>query len=346
MTENRCFIIAEAGVNHNGSLSSALEMIQVAAECGADAIKFQTFSADKLVTKYAKTANYQKENGGFENQYEMLKGLELKESDYPGLIDACSKYNIEFMSTPFDEEALDFLVSLGMRRIKVPSGELTNLPFLRKIASKNLPIILSTGMGTIEEIEEAVDVIESERAKHQYAEPIGSILTILHCTSNYPCPNNQANLKAISTIKDKFSVPVGYSDHTLSINIAYICMGLGVSVYEKHFTLDKNLPGPDHLASLLPEELKTMINNIRTSEIALGNGVKEPTASELDVRKLVRKSCALNKNKKAGDFISSEDLILLRPGTGIEPKFIDQLVNRRLKTDVMTNDLLQWSNVE
>lgn len=344
--QSSCFIIAEAGVNHNGCINRALNMIQIAAKSGADAIKFQTFTAEKLVTKIAKTADYQKTNCGHDNQYEMLKQLELKESDYPRLVEECAKYNIEFMSTPFDEDALEMLVSVGMKRIKIPSGELTNLPFIRAIARKNLPLILSTGMGTLEEIGEAVHAIRDERIQREFLEPLDQILTILHCTSNYPCPIEQANLRAMVTIKNTFSLPIGYSDHTLGIEIAPICLGLGATVYEKHFTLDKNLPGPDHCASLDPDELTTFVTKIRMAEDALGSFDKKPTPSELEIRKIVRKSLALKQAKKAGDVIDQKDIHCLRPGTGIEPKFLDTVIGKRLKTDVDADTILMWEYFE
>lgn len=339
-----CFVIAEAGVNHNGCIKRALKMVEVAAKAGADAIKFQTFKADNLVTETAETATYQQNNTGYKNQYEMLKNLELKEADYPLLIEKCKEHNIEFMSTPFDEEALEMLVSLGMKYIKIPSGELTNLPFLKKIARKNLPIILSTGMATLAEIEEAAQAISQERKSQGFNEPLKNVLTILHCTSNYPCPLEEANLRAICTIREKFGLPVGYSDHTLGTVIAPICLGLEVTVYEKHFTLDKNLPGPDHCASLDPEELKEMMHKIRSAEAALGSAEKKPTEAELTIRKIVRKSIALKVDKKCGEVINEDDIHFLRPGTGIEPKYVDDVVGRVLNTDINKNNLIEWSN--
>lgn len=344
--KNKCFIIAEAGVNHNGCIDRALEMIKVAASAGADAIKFQTFTAENLVTQSAKTADYQKNNSGCDNQYQMLKKLELKESDYPRLIEESVKNNIEFMSTPFDEEALDMLVSLGMKRIKVPSGELTNLPFLKKIASKNLPIILSTGMADLHEIEEAVQVINDERKKQGFVDTLTNHLTILHCTSNYPCEPDHANLRAITTIKKQLALPVGYSDHTLGIDIAVVCIGLEVCVYEKHFTLDKTLSGPDHQASLSPPELNEMIKKIRFAERTMGSFEKKPSNSELEIRKIVRKSVAINKDKKAGQPVNAEDIHFLRPGTGIEPKHSDTILGRILKNDAKKNTIIHWDDLD
>lgn len=342
----RCFIIAEAGINHNGCLNRALQMIEVAAKAGADAIKFQTFKTENLVTENAATATYQQNNTGHKNQYEMLKKLELKDSDYPILVQACEKNKIEFMSTPFDNEALEMLIALGMKYIKIPSGELTNLPFLKQAASKNLPLILSTGMATLDEIKDAVQTIREERKNKQFNEPLEKILTILHCTSNYPCPPEEANLRAIQTIRDTFSLPVGYSDHTLGTTSAPICLGLGITVYEKHFTLDTTLPGPDHCASLNPEELKEVIEIIRHAEIALGNSEKIPTDSELVIRKIVRKSIAWKENKKIGQIISEADVHFLRPGTGIEPKNLDKIIGRSLLTDVTKNELINWIEFE
>jgi N,N'-diacetyllegionaminate synthase len=342
---NHCYVIAEAGVNHNGDLSKAIEMIEAAANAGADAIKFQTFKAENLVSLHAKTAQYQKDNAGHENQYEMLKSLELSYKDYTSLIQKSSECKIEFMSTPFEEESLDFLIGLGMKKIKVASGEITNLPFLRYMATKNLPIILSTGMSSIEEIQEAIATIHDERMICGFDEPLQSILTILHCTSNYPCPLADANLRAITTIKETFFLPIGYSDHTVSLDVALVCMGLGMSVYEKHFTLDKNLPGPDHKASLDPQELKEVIAKIRRAELSLGNGEKRATPEELDVRKLVRKSIVLVVNKEKGALITRSDIRLLRPGTGLPPKDMDQVISAKTARNLTAGTMLEWSDL-
>ena len=342
---NHCYVIAEAGVNHNGDLNKAIEMIEVAAHAGADAIKFQTFKAENLVSLHAKTAQYQKDNAGHDNQYKMLKSLELSYKDYQSLIQKTTECNIEFMSTPFEEESLDFLIGLGMKKIKVASGEITNFPFLKYMATKNLPIILSTGMSSLEEIQEAIAIIRDERMNCGFHEPLQSILTILHCTSNYPCPIKDANLKAITTIKENFHLPIGYSDHTVSLDIALVCMGLGMSVYEKHFTLDKNLPGPDHKASLDPQELKEVISKIRMAELSLGNGEKRATPEELDVRKLVRKSILLVVNKEKGSIITYSDIRLLRPGTGMPPKNVVQVIGAKAARDLTEGTMLEWGDL-
>lgn len=342
---NKCFIIAEAGVNHNGELSKALEMIDVASSAGADAIKFQTFSADRLVSLDAKTAAYQKNNAGHDTQYEMLKKLELSERDHRILFEHCQDKGIEFMSTPFDFESLDFLLSLGMKKIKVPSGEITNLPFLEVIASKNLFTILSTGMATLDEISEAVDIFRNQHLNFNSTQPLSEVLTILHCTSNYPCPIEDANLLAIKTIHDAFSLPVGYSDHTLSLDIALVCLGLGAKVYEKHFTLDKTLPGPDHAASLEPADLKVLVDNIRFAEKCLGSPEKSPTPAELDVKKLVRKSIVLNKEKSAGEIIYEQDISFLRPGTGLEPKHYKRIVGATLRRPIPKGHFLSEEDI-
>lgn len=330
---NSCFIIAEAGVNHNGDMDLALQMIDIAAEAGADAVKFQTFTADRLVSLDAKTAAYQKNNAGYDSQYEMLKKLELSDSDHRTLLERCKKKNIEFMSTPFDEESLDFLVDLGMKKIKVGSGELTNIPFIKKIAEKNLQTIISTGMATLEEISESINAFLDVRNKLGYSEPIEQILTILHCTSNYPCPIQDANLRSMKTIHDAFNLPVGYSDHTLSTDLAFVAVGLGAKIYEKHFTLDKSFNGPDHAASLDPSELWQLVKNIRFAEECLGSNEKKPTMEEIEIRKLVRKSIVINTSKKSGETIKAEDVSFLRPGTGLEPKFFDEVIGKKLNKD-------------
>ncbi len=341
----KCFIIAEAGVNHNGDIQRALEMIDVASEAGADAVKFQTFSAERLVSLDAKTASYQKINAGYDNQYEMLKKLELSEDDHKILFNRCKEKKIEFMSTPFDEESLDFLVSIGMKRIKVASGELTNIPFLRKIAAKNLPTILSTGMASLEEIAEALKAFQAERLSCNLISPLSTALTILHCTSNYPCPIEDANLLAIRTIHDAFHLPVGYSDHTLSLNLPLVCIGLGSRVYEKHFTLDKNLHGPDHAASLDPSELKTLVENIRFAEKCLGSAEKVPTIEELEIKKLVRKSIVIKSDKNKGDRISEGDIAFLRPGTGLPPKYYDQIIGAIVARPVKKGSFLSMDDI-
>lgn len=313
----KTFVIAEAGVNHNGSDELALKLVDAAAACGADAVKFQTFRADKLVVPGARKAEYQQRATGDGDQHGMLKRLEMSEALHVALIERCSAVGIEFMSTPFDEEAADFLVGLGMRRIKIPSGEIVNHPLLRHLAAKGLPLILSTGMADLEEVREAVAVIAQARAGAGHEQPLADVLTILHCTSNYPAACSDVNLRAMQTIADATGVPVGYSDHTLGLAVSTAAVALGARVIEKHFTLDKSMEGPDHGASLSVEELAALIRQIRDVEAALGSSVKAPSASELPVRALVRRSVTAHGPIRAGATVRAEDLVLLRPGGGI-----------------------------
>ncbi|MEY4564104.1 MAG: N-acetylneuraminate synthase [Pseudomonadota bacterium] len=340
------FVIAEAGVNHNGSEDLALQLVDMAARCGADAVKFQTFSADKLVRQGAEKAEYQKQATGGGDQHSMLKQLEMSEDLHRRLFARCAEQGIEFMSTPFDEEAADFLVALGMRRIKVPSGEITNHPFLRFLVAKDLPLILSTGMADLGEILEAVEVIAAERQRLGLTRPLAEVLTILHCTSNYPASPHDVHLRAMATIAAATCVSVGYSDHTLGVAVSTAAVALGATVIEKHFTLDKNLPGPDHQASLSLDELTQMITQIRTVEQCLGGTEKKPTASELPVRALVRRSVTTLADLPAGAVITADDVVLLRPGNGIAPKELELVLGRKLKQAVKAGSTLQWSDVE
>lgn len=339
------FIIAEAGVNHNGSAKLAIELVDIAADSGADAIKFQTFSADKLVRQGAQKAEYQKAATGDGDQHSMLKKLEMSQELHQKLILRCEERGIEFMSTAFDEEALDFLLQHGMKRIKIPSGEITNFPFIRHIASKNVPIIMSTGMATIDEIVEAKDIIITTREQCGHIEPIDQVLTILHCTSNYPAAPEDVNLSAMNTIKSVTNVPIGYSDHTLGISVSTGAVALGAIVIEKHFSKSRDLPGPDHKASLEPKELKELVSNIRTVSKSLGSSEKKPTLTELPVRELVRRSVTVDNDLKAGQIISKDDLVLMRPGTGILPKFIDDVVGKVACKDINSGSTLNWSDI-
>lgn len=338
------FIIAEAGVNHNGSEELALELVNVAARCGADAVKFQTFKADKLVRKGAAKAAYQEAATGGGDQHSMLLRLEMSEALHLRLFERCAELGIEFMSTPFDSEAADFLVGLGMRRIKIPSGEITNHPFLRHLARKDRPLILSTGMATLEEIVAATAVIREEREHLGLSAPLVSMLTILHCTSNYPAVVEDVNLRAMRTIAAEVEMPVGYSDHTLGLAVSTAAVALGATVIEKHFTLDKSLPGPDHKASLSPDELAALVGQIRAVESALGSPEKRPTAAELPVRELVRRSVTSARDLKAGRPISMDDLCLLRPGTGIPPREYETVNGRVPAHDIPAGTTLQWSD--
>jgi N,N'-diacetyllegionaminate synthase len=332
------FIIAEAGVNHNGDAERALDMVATAAGAGADAIKFQTFSAEKLVGPKADKAAYQKRETGEGGQMAMLKALEMSEDLHVRLIARCAECGIEFMSTPFDEAAADFLIGLGMKRIKIPSGELTNHPFLRFLAAKDLPLILSTGMADMAEVEEAVAVIASVR-------PGAGRLTVLHCTSNYPAALDEVNLRAMNAIAARTGMPVGYSDHTLGSEVAVAATALGARVIEKHFTLDRTLPGPDHRASLEPGELKAMIAQIRGVELALGSDVKAPSPAELEVRGVARRSVTAARDLAAGTTLGEGDLILLRPATGIAPRHLDELAGRTLQRAVEAGTPLAWEDL-
>ena len=341
----KTFIIAEAGVNHNGDENLALRLVEVAARSGADAVKFQTFSADKLTRKGAAKADYQKQTTGEGDQHGMLKALEMSECLHRHLFAHCADLDIEFMSTAFDEEALDFLVSLGIKRIKVPSGEITNAPFLRYMASKGLPMVVSTGMAELQEVIAAVDIIRDERSKRGFSEPLAERVTILHCTSNYPAESTDVNLRAMNTMARATGLPVGYSDHTLGLAVSTGAVALGASVIEKHFTLDTALPGPDHRASLEPDQLAALVRQIRDVEKALGSDIKAPTASELPVRDLVRRSVTTIRQLNAGATVSREDVTLMRPGTGIPPIELEKVIGRKSARWISAGETLTWSDL-
>jgi N-acetylneuraminate synthase len=341
--QNKCFIIAEAGVNHNGSIERALEMVKVAAEAGADAIKFQSFKTASVISKGTKKVEYQaKSTGDDGDQFSMVRNLELDEEQHKLLVKESEKYGIEFMSTPFDKWSMDLLSSLGMKRIKIASGEITNKPLIDYLASFNLPIIISTGMTSLDEIGEAVYWIEKKRAELGFNEPLIEKLSILHCTSNYPAEPQNVNLNAMGTIAEEFKLPVGYSDHTLGLEVSIAAMAVGGTIIEKHFTLDKTLSGPDHQASLAPEELSALVSAIRNIEKAMGTPIKQPTASELPVRELVRRSIFINKALIAGSEITLDDLAYLRPGDGIGPKLTNEVIGRRLNRNVEEMTKLSW----
>lgn len=341
---SRVFIIAEAGVNHNGDEALAMQLVEIAAACGADAVKFQTFSADKLVAKGAAKASYQARETGDGDQHSMLRALELSDAAHARLARACLQHRIEFMSTPFDESATDMLLHLGMRRIKVPSGELTNLPFLRFLSAKGVPLILSTGMADLREIDTAVKIVKDIWAQTGLALPADG-LTVLHCTSNYPAEFKDVNLNAMQTIGREIGVPVGYSDHTLGIAVSTAAVALGATVIEKHFTIDKRMSGPDHSASLNPDELKAMVDSIRAVEQCLGSATKAPTATELPIRALVRRSVTLLHDLSAGETIRSEDIALLRPGTGIPPADLERVPGHQTKRALAAGTTLSWSDL-
>lgn len=339
------YVIAEAGVNHNGSEELAMELIDVAAKAGAQAVKFQTFKAEKLVAKGTATAKYQQQQTGNTDQFAMLKGLELQESAYPRLIEHCNRLGIEFLSTPFDIESAHFLVDLGMNKIKVPSGELTNIPFIKQLASFDLPLILSTGMADMDEVNDAVNVIKQARIELGFVTPLSQMLTILHCTSNYPAADENVNLSAITTLKNSFDVPIGYSDHTEGIVVSVAAAALGAVVLEKHFTTDCNLPGPDHKASIEAGALAELVAQAQRVARCLGTGVKQPTKSELPIKKLVRRSIVAATDLRTGHCITKDDLMLLRPGTGIAPKEFEAVVGRVLNTNIAAGDLLTWDDL-
>jgi N-acetylneuraminate synthase len=327
-----CFFIAEAGVNHNGNVEMAHRLVDAAAEAGATAIKFQTFKAEHLVTPSAQKADYQRQRvEKSESQFEMLKELELDTEAYPALLAHCRDKGILFLSSPFDEESADFLEDLGVPAFKTPSGEITNLKYLSYIARKGKPMIVSTGMSYLGEVEAAVRTIEG----------VGNYdLILLHTVSNYPADPTTINLKAMKTMSDAFGVLVGYSDHTVGMEIPWAAVALGACVVEKHFTLDRNLPGPDHSASIEPAELKRLVEGIRIVEKALGTGRKEPLESETDTARAARKSLVSASFIPAGTVITEDLVSIKRPGTGLPPGFLGYLVGCRTRMDIPADTVL------
>lgn len=332
---SRTLIIAEAGVNHNGDLKLAQRLIDVAADAGADCVKFQTFRAARQVTRFAQKANYQiKAADREETQYDMLLRLELSPEIHKELIAYCAKRNIQFLSTAFDLESADLLKELGQSLFKIPSGEITNFKYLNHVGQFASDIILSTGMSTLGEIEAAIKVLE-QAGTPRYK------ITILHCTTEYPTPMIDVNLRAMQTISTAFGVDVGYSDHTPGIEVAIAAVAMGASVIEKHFTLDRDLPGPDHKASLEPVELKRMVSAIRNIEIALGDGIKRLTSSEAKNKPVVRKSLVAKQRIKAGDIFSEHNLTTKRPGTGISPMRWNEVMGRIAPRDFEEDELIE-----
>lgn len=332
------FIIAEAGVNHNGNLELALRLIDAAADAGADAVKFQTFRAEDLAAPSAEMAEYQKQNLGVqESQFDMLKKLELAEADYPALLERCRERNILFISTPHSgQQSLDFLVRLNVPAIKLGSGELTNLPFLRSVARYGRPVILGTGMATMDEIEEALEAMRSAG---------GRDFVFLHCTSNYPCRLSEVNMRAMQTMAERLNVLVGYSDHTLDLQVPVMAVAMGACVIEKHFTLSRTLPGPDHVASLEPHELRQMVENIRKAETILGHAHKRPNPSELSTMAVARKSLVTLAPVRAGERFTSENVGIKRPGTGILPKYLDRVQSQVAGRDLPAGHVLMPDDV-
>ncbi len=331
----KTLIIAEAGVNHNGDLALARQLIDVAAEAGADLVKFQTFTADRLATRAAPKADYQSQStGNRESQYEMLRSLELSPTMHRQLIAHCQTRNIGFLSTGFDIESIDLLVTLGQEHFKIPSGEITNLPYLRHIGRLDKAVILSTGMATLDEVEAAIDALE--RAGTPRAN-----LTVLHCTTEYPAPMAEVNLRAMQSMQSAFGVKVGYSDHTLGIEVAIAAVAMGATLIEKHFTLDRSLPGPDHQASLEPAELRNMVAAIRNVEAALGDGIKRLMPSEAKNKPVARKSLVASRAIKAGEVFSAENITAKRPGTGISPMRWDEIAGRSAPRDFAVDELIE-----
>lgn len=329
-------IIAEAGVNHNGDINLAFELIEAAVLAGADIVKFQSFQSHNLASPIAEKATYQKETTeASESQLAMLQKLELSPEQHQQLVNYCKGFDIEFLSTAFDCNSVDLLSSIGLRRWKIPSGEITNLPYLRKIGSLNLPVILSTGMANLGEIEAAINVLEiSGMLRDQ--------ITVLHCTTEYPAPFHEVNLRAMQTISQAFGVSVGYSDHTAGISVPIAAVAMGATIIEKHLTLDCTMDGPDHRASLEPEQFKAMVQEIRTIEKVLGDGIKVPTMSERENKLIARKSLVAACPIKAGEQFVAQNIIAKRPGYGISPMQWDELIGRTANRDYSVNELIDW----
>jgi len=328
-------IIAEAGVNHNGSLETAKQLVVAASETGANMVKFQTFSADRLVTKSANKAEYQNQTtDALESQHAMIRKLELSLEMHKDLILFCKQCNIEFFSTGFDIQSIDLLVDLGLEQFKIPSGEITNLPYLRYIGKYGKQLILSTGMANLGEIEAALDALETSGTQRKY-------ITVLHCNTEYPTPMEDVNLKAMLAIRDAFGVKVGYSDHTLGTEVSVAAVALGATVIEKHFTLDRTLPGPDHKASLEPYELRAMVMAIRNIEKALGDGIKRASPSETKNKLIARKSLVAATSITNGEFFTKDNLAVKRPGNGISPMRWDEVLGRTAIRDFEPDEMIE-----
>jgi len=338
MIEAQCpLLIAEAGVNHNGEIELAHRLVDAAVDAGAGAVKFQTFRAERLASRVAAKAAYQKETtSASENQLDMLKRLELSDAAHRELLVHCRDKGIEFLSTPFDEDSAEFLKALGVGRFKIPSGEVINTPFLNHVGGLELPVILSTGMSDLAEVGEAVAALQDGGATD---------ITLLHCVSNYPAAAADINLRAMATMREAFGLPVGYSDHTAGLEIALAAIALGACIVEKHFTLDRSLPGPDHQASIEPYQLKALAAAAKNIAAAFGDGEKKPAASELDMRQLARKSLVATRDIAAGSTLQASDLAAKRPGSGLSPARIDSVVGRTLKNDLAEDDLLREADL-
>ncbi|AXX17275.1 MULTISPECIES: N-acetylneuraminate synthase [Leptospira] len=328
-------IIAEAGVNHNGDMSIAEELINIAFDAGADIVKFQTFNATELASKFAKRADYQISNMQEDGtQVSMLKKLELSVQDHSRLIEICKRKNIQFLSTAFDLKSVDLLIELGMSLWKIPSGEITNLPYLKKIGSLNQKIILSTGMSNLSDIEKAISILEESGTSREK-------ITVLHCNTEYPTPYEDVNLTAMLTIQSAFKVNVGYSDHTAGIEVAIAAVAMGATIIEKHFTLDRNLPGPDHKASLEPDELKKMISSIRNIEKSMGDGIKKPSKSEKKNIPIARKSIVAACKISKGEIFTESNIVTKRPGDGLSPIYWDMIIGKQAKQDFQADELIE-----
>ncbi|WP_025688199.1 N-acetylneuraminate synthase [Paenibacillus zanthoxyli] len=328
------YIIAEIGVNHNGDMDLALKSVDEAVRCGASAVKFQTFRSDKLVSKHAPKAQYQIQNTMSSNsQLEMLKQLELSFEDFTNMQKYCAGKGIDFLSTPFDEESADFLHSISIDAFKIGSGDMNNIPFLKQINRYGLPVLLSTGMAELDEIRAPLAALEN------------CGVALLHCTSDYPAPLQDVNLAAMDTLKRTYGRATGYSDHTDGIEIAIAAAAIGAKIIEKHFTLDRSLPGPDHAASLEPDQFTAMVKAIRNVEMAKGDGIKRCMPSEKATRAVARKSLIIARNLSAGHVLTGEDIAVKRPGTGIEPGFYEKLIGRKLMRDMERDELIRWEDL-
>lgn len=336
----RTLIIAEAGVNHNGDLEIAKQLIDAAADAGVDYVKFQTFKTENLVSKHAPKAQYQLDNtiDKSESQFDMIKKLELDLNTHILLRDYCAEKGVQFLSTAFDLDSIDLLNQIGIDFFKLPSGELTNRPYLHKIGSQSLPIIMSTGMATMDEIAEALEVLYEAGASKES-------ITILHCNTEYPTPMADVNLLAMKSIEEEFGIRTGYSDHTLGIEIPIAATALGAVCIEKHFTLDRNMDGPDHKASLEPKELKQMVSAIRNIERAMGDGIKQPSSSELDNIPIARKSIHLSKEIQSGESITNDHLVAMRPGDGISPMEWNELIDKQVNKTLPAGHKLKLSDL-
>lgn len=328
-----CVVVAEIGVNHNGDPDMAVKMIEAAAESGADIVKFQAYTAERLVSPDVEQASHQK---GEQSVLELLRSLDLPDESYPRLMACCKERNVGFLCSPFDEERVDFLVRLGVQAFKAGSGELTNYPFLKHMGSKGLPVILSTGMSYLSEAAKALETLNEGGTDD---------VVMLHCLSSYPGDPAQANLRALHTLEQAFKLPIGFSDHTQGDALAVASRAMGACVLEKHFTLDRQMPGPDQQASMEPGAFKTMIERIRMVESAMGTGRKEPTSGERELRVLARRSLAVARDLPAGSAIAPEDLVALRPGTGIGTDSLDAVVGRKLKSDMKAGAILNWEQL-